>query len=391
KVGPLSGQQLKTIVAKGQLKPEHLVRRGSEGPWVPAGRVKGLFPEGLASAQPQGKTPPQASAKPLPKAAANPGTPPPAKSVKLPTAAEAPAPPVANIPQDFSLGGHHKHQHQVELNVDRLNIEMTSVTVSRRKVRAGLQGLKKEERKKLTILLSCLIGGGTTIGLIVIIWAAASGKFSDVKPKQAENQPVSAQSSDSGKDAEKGPADKKPVEEKEPENWRRVSVDKMLVDNVEVMVLKPMRGAPTEGARTEGTDVLIVPVNLSLKAGETKEVALTSWMDVSLKKKVSLKDDQNRSHELLNQVAADGSDGKAILPKKRIQVRLSFQAPTGAKPKWLRLELPTAAFHAGGGMIRYVANEGDIPAGAAKSAKADLSTKPGEGDSGKSAPKSDEK
>ena len=72
KIGPLNGQQLKTIVAKGQLKPEHLVRRGSEGPWVPAGRIKGLFPEGPAgSAQSQGKKPAPATAKPLPKAAAS--------------------------------------------------------------------------------------------------------------------------------------------------------------------------------------------------------------------------------------------------------------------------------------------------------------------------------
>ena len=72
KYGPLNDKQLKTIVAKGQLKPEHLVRHGSEGPWVAAGRVKGLFPEGAAgNAQSQGnasqgKKPPQATGKPLP-------------------------------------------------------------------------------------------------------------------------------------------------------------------------------------------------------------------------------------------------------------------------------------------------------------------------------------
>ena len=161
KVGPLNGQQLKTIVAKGQLKPEHLVRRGSEGPWVPAGRIKGLFPEGPAgNAQPQGKKPAQATGKPLPKAAAKPGTPP--KAASLPTAAEAPAPPVADIPQELRLGGHHKHH--VQLNVDSLNIETTPIDVSRRKVKSGMKGLKKEEQKKLTIMLLCLIGGGTTFG-----------------------------------------------------------------------------------------------------------------------------------------------------------------------------------------------------------------------------------
>ncbi len=55
KVGPLTGQQLRTIVAKGKLRPEHLVRRGGEGPWVPAGRVKGLFPEKRPASPGDGK------------------------------------------------------------------------------------------------------------------------------------------------------------------------------------------------------------------------------------------------------------------------------------------------------------------------------------------------
>src|SRR5580658_8708996 len=138
KVGPLTGQQLLAIVAKGQLKPEHLVRRGSEGPWIPAGRVKGLFPEAPAGdALPQGKKPPQAAATPLSKAAAKPPLPPTAKAIGLPTAAEAPpAPPVADIPQEFLLGGYEKHH--VEMNVGNLNFEMDPIPVSRRKVKAGL-------------------------------------------------------------------------------------------------------------------------------------------------------------------------------------------------------------------------------------------------------------
>ena len=89
KYGPYDDRQIKTIVAKGQLKPDHLVRQGSEGPWVPAGRVKGLFPSGAGGGHPQAKKPPQATAKPLPKASKSA---PPPKAASLPTAAEAPAP-----------------------------------------------------------------------------------------------------------------------------------------------------------------------------------------------------------------------------------------------------------------------------------------------------------
>lgn len=42
-VGPLSSQQLKTMAKKGQLGPEDLIRQGNGGPWVAAGRVKGLL------------------------------------------------------------------------------------------------------------------------------------------------------------------------------------------------------------------------------------------------------------------------------------------------------------------------------------------------------------
>ena len=41
--GPLSSKQLRAMVAKGRLTPEHLLRQGTEGAWVPASRVKGLF------------------------------------------------------------------------------------------------------------------------------------------------------------------------------------------------------------------------------------------------------------------------------------------------------------------------------------------------------------
>ncbi len=176
KVGPLNNQQLKTFVAKGQLKPEHLVRRGSEGPWVPAGRIKGLFMPGASAGQPQGKPSP-ASAKPLPKAAKSDAMPA-AKASPLPAAPEAPPPP-ADLPQEFALGGQHNHGVQL----DRFEIETTPVMVSRRKMKTGLQGLKKAEQKKVTIILMSVIGGGLTVGLIVFIVAIAKGWLSASQPE----------------------------------------------------------------------------------------------------------------------------------------------------------------------------------------------------------------
>ena len=388
KVGPLNSQQLKTIVARGQLMPEHLVRRGSEGPWVPAGRIKGLFPEPPGgNTGSHGKKLPQATAKPLPKAA---GTPPTAKPASLPTAAEAPVPPSADMPQELRLGGHHKHH--VEMNVDNLHIEMTPVDVSRRKVKSGMRGLKKDEQKKLTIMLLCLIGGGTTFGVIVFIWAIASGKVFTAKPaEELSVPPALAQPADSGeKKLAKDSADKKPAAEKEPE-WTRVSV-KTLVGNVEVMVLKPTRGAPPQAAKVKETDVLIVPVRLNLKDGATKPVELKSWADESFQNKVSLRDDQKRSCDLLAQVA-DSGDGKTIT-ENWLKVYLVFEAPADNKFKFLHLKLPASAFQAKGPVMGFEINPGDIHSEAAKGAdtdKADNAAKSDEGVSGASTSKSDKK
>ncbi|MEI8375367.1 MAG: GYF domain-containing protein [Planctomycetota bacterium] len=391
RIGPLSGQQLKTIVAKGQLKPEHLVRRGSEGPWVPAGRIKGLFPESPAgTARPLGKTQPQATAKSSSKAARKPGSPPTAKPTSLPTAAEAPTPPAAATPQESS-GGHHKHH--VQMNLDLLNIEAAPVTVSHRKVKAGLQGMKKDERKKLTILLLCLIGSGMTIGLIVLTWFFInSGKSPSSDSAKDKNPILTGKATDSGKKAEDKPVDKKlalekPAQEKEPVNWKSLGI-KILVDKVEVNALKPTRGAPPEGAKTEETYVLIVPVTLELKSDKVKQVEFTSWADDSLKKKVSLKDDQDKSYDLLEQVADKESDGKAIT-KTRIKVHLIFQAPTSKKLKFLHLALPVSAFHAEGVMIGYEIKPTDIQS--APAGKADKPAKTDEDDAAESTPKNDKK
>ena len=98
KIGPLNGQQLKTIVAKGQLKPEHLVRRGSEGPWVPAGRIKGLFPEGPAGKHRARSRPGHRQA--FAQSGAKPGTPPTAKAATCPRPPRPPPRPPPTSPRN---------------------------------------------------------------------------------------------------------------------------------------------------------------------------------------------------------------------------------------------------------------------------------------------------
>jgi len=382
KIGPLNGQQLKTVVAKGQLKPEHLVRRGSEGPWVPAGRIKGLFPEGPAG-NAQGQRPSQATGKALPKAAAKAGTPP--KAAGLPTAAEAPAPPAADIPQELRLGGHHKHH--AEMNIDSLHIEATPVDVSRRKLRSGMQGLKKAEQKKLTVLLLCFIGGGTAIGLIVIIWAFATGKFSSPEPKKADLPAALAQAADSSKKGGKDSAEKKPTQGKdkdkgkdsEPDSWQKLRLP-LVVGDVEATVLKATRGAPPKGAKTNETEVLVVQVKLNLKEGATKDVELKNWTDESFHYKLSLKDDQNKGYDLLDQVPADKASDSKTITKRWMKLDLVFEAPPDKKLKFLHLKLPSAAFQADGPVLGFEINASDIRTEEAKPEKADKASKADEDD-----------
>jgi len=103
-LGPLTPKQLKIMAAKGQLAPDDPVRQGSEGSWVPAGRVKGLLP-GAGSAAGESNSSGMPVAKPLEEppvkikkrsaAKSKPSSTPVAKPLEEPVAAPATRPPVA--------------------------------------------------------------------------------------------------------------------------------------------------------------------------------------------------------------------------------------------------------------------------------------------------------
>jgi hypothetical protein len=345
KIGPLTAQQLRTIVAKGKLHPEHLVRRGDEGPWVPAGRVKGLFPEKPPAGPGGGKQAPSPAAGGKPSK----GSPPAGKA--LPTAREAPQPPAADLPEEFVLGPSGHKKHHVKMNVDRLHIEAAPVMVSGRKSRP--LGLKKEEQKKLTMILLGVIGCGLLVAAMVFGWAAAHGMLSlnpaqeEVKKEEAKFEEPAAEKK-SGSEKKAGAA-----KGKESETWNMVPLDSVVNGSVEVKVIKPLRGPPPEGSQVDRSDyeeVLMLPVNLNLKEGAQEAVEFKSWAETSVKRNVVLKDDLNAMYQLLDMVSVKG-DGKTIAQHKGLQVRLLFRPPT-KRVKYLRLELPASAF-GGEGMLKF--------------------------------------
>jgi general secretion pathway protein G len=54
--GPFSDQQLKERAASGEVTEDTEVRKGADGEWMPAWRVKGLFGEGETPAEPSGQS-----------------------------------------------------------------------------------------------------------------------------------------------------------------------------------------------------------------------------------------------------------------------------------------------------------------------------------------------
>ena len=325
KVGPLSGQQLKTIVARGQLRPEHLLRRGTEGPWVPAGRVKGLFPE----------TPPAAAGK----GTKHPSGAAPAKPGGLPAAKEAPQPPNPELPEEFSLGSAGGKKHHVALNVDSLHIEAQPVKVTGRKTK-GLPGLKKEEQQKLTTILLGVIGGGMAIALIVFIWAASHGLLSSKKIETKAKEP-DAKAAEPDLDKTAGAKEAKTAEKADDdEEWTPISTKELESGgSVLVKIDKVVRGAPPEGSKLSDEDVLVIPMTLKVKMGTTEAIPFKGWSS----KKPVLKDDAKNAYDLLDQTPRVNDDATTIGAGKPIHVQLVFK-PMAKKAKYLRLELPTSPF-----------------------------------------------
>ena len=58
--GPFASRQLKKLAAEGKIKPDTPLRRGEDGAWVRAAKVKGLFADAPAAqpAEPAQAPPP---------------------------------------------------------------------------------------------------------------------------------------------------------------------------------------------------------------------------------------------------------------------------------------------------------------------------------------------
>ena len=338
--GPITGQQLRVAVAKGKVLAEHLIRRGTDGPWVPAGRVKGLFPE-----QPSGDAKKAAGqAKPAK---------PPAKPGPLAAAQAAPQPPASDIPAELTLGS-HGHKKHVTMNVDKLNISAQPVKVAGRKTR-GVPGLKKDEQKKLNMILLSVIGVGMTLVILAFGIALATGKLSSPpeETKKKEEPKVEETPKEKPKETKEKP--------KDDDSWAPAcTAESIRRGDVEIKVLKPVWETPPETLKELSGDfpqILVLPVKLNLWKDDADEpVKLTNWSDDSLKERVLLKDENDEKPGKTSHYKFLGAEvkdkAKSIVPGKSVHVRLAF-VPRVKTPNLLHLELPTEAFGGKGKTMRF--------------------------------------
>ncbi len=187
-VGPLSSQQVKMMVASGRLLPGDSIRQGPSGPWIPAARVKGLFPAVQTPAKPSagGNSPAAKNGRSLPvaqkttpaKPATNPGKKPAggqpgtvraAKPIVVPARQAQKAAPAqesgnGDFPEELA-GGIPKPKKG--FNFDRLAIDTTPVKVTGRKT-SRVGGMNKNERTKVMRIMAGGIGGALLLSAIMM-------------------------------------------------------------------------------------------------------------------------------------------------------------------------------------------------------------------------------
>lgn len=193
-IGPLSSQQIKTMVANGRLLPSDAMRQGASGPWFPAARVKGLFPPGQAPggtpaahspaspARKNGHALPVARKTPQAAPAANAGKKAPggqggavraARPIVVPAgqpkqprqAAPAKASAVDELFPEELAGGIPVPEKAI--NFDKFAIDTTPVKVTGRKS-SRVGGMSKEQYKKMTRIMAAVIGGAFLLCIVLI-------------------------------------------------------------------------------------------------------------------------------------------------------------------------------------------------------------------------------
>jgi len=332
-IGPLSAQQLKAMAEEGRLAPEHKVRQGANGPWVPAARVKGLFSADAVPSASRPVKPVDASATPPPPVA-QPVSP--AESNHVPQAKASsipPPPPASTAAATPPATGLPKR--------DEFSIVTAADTPWERA--AGRSGGGSSGGKKSVLIVGLLVVMAVGLGIAGTVFYL--GRESEEKPSAAEAKPP----------AHAPP--KKPVESVEIE-WIDASQAAIQRGDMQVRIVAAVRGVPRIATGFRGQipaeELLLLTVQLQ-NLGSTRKLEYSTWRSSW----VRLSDNVQNTYRPLSFGPA-GIEGQihsaSIYPGETVEDLLIFERPV-ASAEYLQLELPASAFDQTGTMYFKIPRE----------------------------------
>jgi hypothetical protein len=315
--GPLSSAQLKSLAAQGELHPQDLVRQGTDGAWVPADRVKGLFST-VPPKMPQGGVEPRLG----------PPEPPPIRPVFRGPAQSGP----------------------VVFNHDQPT--RPAIQVGPAAVAAAKQAAKQRQAVRLQML-----GMGALAVLIVVLGVVGYVLWRQGAPSEEPSAapPVAARPAAPAKKPAPPASKPRGVTPPPPQpevKWYNGARETAVFPAEQVAIKIRSARVGTLGARFAVRDAaqkyLIVAVHVQ-NNGKTKKLDFEAWGRLSPSSAgVTLGDEHGNRYKLIR---IQGEQSSSIYPGKDYTDEVIFEPPVDTA-QTLRLVLPATAF-GGKGTVHF--------------------------------------
>jgi hypothetical protein len=381
-VGPLSSQQLRAMVRQGKLKAEHPIRQGTAGPWVPAGRVKGLFPSDHASPViadstdfPAAKPGSGAAGTPAPRA--RPAAPRAVRPLHLPVAQPAPEPPppaAPPAPRRPPSGPAAKPAAAAGSGLGRFAIDADADTpaarITGRRSGVGL-GRRKSGRKNAAVVASLALLV-VALGIVAAVLAFSSGGFGGRAGPSAANAPnggdenaptgdhAAGNPGQSGHDASASRSDG-PATDPAANHWVDATDSAIRRASVKVRILSAETGYPAFARALESPEPLrrwlLIAVELqNLDPGKGLKY---SRFGGRASPGVRLTDNLGNTYrrKTFGRPAGRGQLGSVVVRAGEPVEDLLVFDPPAESVDYLRLELPAAAFGGQGTLNFQIPND----------------------------------
>jgi len=373
KIGPLLSQQLKTMAAEGQILPSDRVRQGSQGPWVSAGQVKGLFPP-LPRAKPLASPTPKRGEVPVARRVPEPPAAPRHAVTPLPIEAETPE----MFTSEPASGAPGAIPFDVAEEVTGESVVSKSSGFAHAKT-ATLSGAKRRQRQQQKMMVGLLlvaIVGLAIAGLILAIKgdsireveSLGSGGLSRMAQKAAERarhqspeeleelegieslapakpkkQKTLAQWLEKETAGTTGTNTKEPVVK---EKWVDASMAPAMVEDAAVRVVSIVRTPLHSGDRVPASGSQLLITLAVDNSSDTQKLDFRGWTRGGIAQGVELTDNFGNHYRVkpVGRAPVPGNGPpRSIYPGQSGREVLAFELPI-KKAGYLLLELPAKAF-----------------------------------------------